>query len=156
MSEPNFGPLGDDPADDLPRTFRREKEARERQARENAARERAAAPSLSTPAPKSAAPASVSGSMAGAPSPKLSADLGSTAPTSAASEETLVYDVPYPAVVRRFDVPFFHLMGFFLKAVLAAIPALILLTAVLWIFGALLQSLFPELIKLKILIGFQG
>ncbi len=64
--------------------------------------------------------------------------------------------MPYPASVRRFDVPFMHLVTFFLKAVLAAIPALILLTAVMWGIGALLQLFFPELIKLKILIGFQG
>ncbi len=47
MAEPNFALLGDESSDDLPRTFRREKEARAREARERAAQERAAAPSLS-------------------------------------------------------------------------------------------------------------
>lgn len=60
----------------------------------------------------------------------------------------------YPAVVTRYDVPFFHLMMFLLKAVLAAIPALILLTAVLWCMGQALQTFFPDLVKMKILISF--
>ena len=62
--------------------------------------------------------------------------------------------MPAPATVRRFDVPFVHLATFFIKAVLAGIPALILLGVILWFAGALLQSLFPALIKMKILISF--
>ena len=50
------------------------------------------------------------------------------------------------------DVPFGKLMFFFIKAVFAAVPALIVLTAMLWLFGQGLQSLFPQLLKLKILI----
>ena len=147
MAEPNFAPLGDEPSDDLPRTFRREKEARAREARERAAQERAAAPSLSaTPDSYGPAPASVA-PQTRAHAPRVEADPD-FAPAIAA--------MPYPASVRRFDVPFMHLVTFFLKAVLAAIPALILLTAVMWGIGALLQLFFPELIKLKILIGFQG
>ena len=138
MADHNFGPIGDDSADDLPRTFRREKEARAREAKERADRERAAAPSLSTaPDLKPAATA-----------PKIYAE-----PMAA---EQAVSDAPYPAVVRQFDVPFLHLVKFFLKAVVAAIPALILLTAILWLFGGLLEMFFPDLIKMKILIGFGG
>jgi hypothetical protein len=70
--------------------------------------------------------------------------------------EPAATDVPYPAVVRGFDVPFLHLVKFFLKAVFAAIPALILLTAILWLLGGLLQAFFPDLVKMKILIGFGG
>lgn len=152
MAEPNFAPLGDEPSDDLPRTFRREKEARAREARERAAQERAAAPSLSaTPDSYGPAQASVAPQTRMHESrvhePRVQADPD-FAPAIAA--------MPYPASVRRFDVPFMHLVTFFLKAVLAAIPALILLTAVMWGIGALLQLFFPELIKLKILIGFQG
>lgn len=128
-AEPNFGPIGDEPVDDLPRTFRREKEAREREARERAARERAAAPSLTT-------------------SPD--------AYQAAAEAEPFVADMPYPAVVRRFDVPFLHLVAFFLKAVLAAIPALFVLGVILWFAGHLLQAFFPALVKMKILISFPG
>jgi hypothetical protein len=61
-----------------------------------------------------------------------------------------------PATVHRLDVPFTHLARFFVKAVLAAIPALILLGTILWIAGTVLQSQFPQLIKMRILIGFPG
>jgi hypothetical protein len=63
-------------------------------------------------------------------------------------------DAPVPAAVTRFDVPFLSLVGFFLKAVLAAIPAIILLGVILWFGGQLLETFFPELIKMKILISF--
>ncbi len=138
MADHNFGPIGDDPADDLPRTFRREKEARAREAKERADRERAAAPSLSTAPDLKPAAAS----------PKIYAE-----PIAA---EPAITDAPYPAVVRGFDVPFIHLVKFFLKAVFAVIPALILLTGILWLFGGLLEMVFPDLIKMKILIGFGG
>ena len=138
MADHNFGPIGDEPVDDLPRTFRREKETRAREAKERADRERAAAPSLST------APDLKPGTAA----PKIYAEAVATEPAFT--------DVPYPTVVRQFDVPFMHLVKFFFKAVLAAIPALILLTAILWLLGGLLETFFPDLIKMKILIGFGG
>ncbi len=141
MAEHNFPPLGDEQNDDLPRTFRREKEARAREARERAAQERAAAPSLST-TPDAYAPAPAATI---AHQPRVDAD-----PDFAPA----IADMPYPASVRRFDVPFLHLVSFFLKAVLAAIPALILLTAILWVAGSALEAMFPELIKMKILISF--
>jgi hypothetical protein len=50
------------------------------------------------------------------------------------------------------DVPFSKLMAFFVKAVFAAIPALIILTALLWISAVGLQVLFPDLVKLKVLV----
>ena len=141
MGEPNFGLIGDESTDDLPRTFRREKEARAREARERAAQERAAAPSL--PTGLSSATPDVR--------PPLQPQM-----TAASDDQPMIADMPYPATVRRFDVPFFHLMRFFLKAVVAAIPALILLSVILWLFGHALQAFFPDLVKLKILIGFQG
>ena len=55
-----------------------------------------------------------------------------------------------PATVTDIDVPFIRLMVFFVKAVFAAIPALIVLTALLWLFGQGLQSFFPQLLKMKI------
>jgi hypothetical protein len=134
MAEPNFGPIGDEPVDDLPRTFRREKEAREREARERAQRERAervtAQPTLSA-------------------QPDVYVEQGP-------GPGQMVADMPFPASVRRFDVPFLHLVTFFLKAVLAAIPALILLTAILWFAGHLAEWLVPSLIKMKIQISFPG
>lgn len=52
---------------------------------------------------------------------------------------------PIPAIVRAIDVPFFRLVLFFLKAVVAAIPALILLTAILFAGGQVLKHYFPNL-----------
>jgi hypothetical protein len=133
MAGPDYGPISDDSSDDLPRTFRREKEARAREARERAAQERAAAPSLSTGADDYSGP-----------QPQV---------YRAADVDPRVDDIPVPASVRRFDVPFLHLVTFFLKAVLAAIPALILLGVILWFAGNALQALFPQLVKMKILIS---
>jgi hypothetical protein len=142
MADPNYAPIGDEPVDDLPRTFRREKEAREREARERAARERAAAPTLTTP--NDFAPA---GPRIYSETPEVNAPI---------SPGPVVAEILYPAVVRRFEVPFGHLVKFFLKSVVAAIPALILLMAILWGLGHFLQLFFPDLVKMKILIGFGG
>ena len=60
---------------------------------------------------------------------------------------------PAPAAtVVDFAVPLAKLTFFFIKAVFAAVPALIVFTAMLWLFGQGLQALFPQLLKLKILI----
>jgi hypothetical protein len=111
----------------IQKTFRGE-------ARERAALERAANPSLpmgsdghSRPQPQIYAAADVS--------PKID-------------------DLTVPASVHRFDVPFVHLVTFFLKAVIAGIPALILIGVILWSAGEVLQAIFPSLIKMKILISF--
>ena len=62
-------------------------------------------------------------------------------------------EMPAPgATVVDIDVPFVKLAMFFMRAVFAAIPALIALTAILWMFGHTLQLLFPQLLKMKILI----
>jgi hypothetical protein len=64
-------------------------------------------------------------------------------------------DFGYPApaaTVTDFDVPFVKLMMFFIKAVFAAVPALVVLTIMLWLLGQGLQTAFPQLLKLKILI----
>jgi hypothetical protein len=63
-------------------------------------------------------------------------------------------DEAVAGTVTRFDVPFFHLVFFFLKAVFAAIPALIVLGVLLWYAGALLKAYYPELIHTQILIQF--
>ena len=47
--------------------------------------------------------------------------------------------------VTRLRIPFFHLMGFFVKAAFAAIPALIILTIVLIGIGTALKNVFPGL-----------
>lgn len=136
MADPVFSSLDEETTEDLPRTFRREKAARAREARERAARERAMdPPSLNSD--------SSSGDMP---------DVGPAVMSN--SVESSIHDMPFPASVRRFDVPFVHLMVFFLKAVIAAIPALVLLGVILWFGGQLLESVFPELVKAKILITF--
>lgn len=131
---PEFDPILDD-QEDLPRTFRREKEARAREARERAAQERAAAPTL---------PMGVADRRA-RPRP----DTYATGEPDISNDEQ-----PVPASIRRFDVPFVDLATFFLKAVIASIPALFLLGAILWVAGMALETLFPALIKMKILISF--
>ncbi len=124
MASVDFPLMADEGTDDLPRTLRREREARERAAREKEAKARAAT---------------------------LTHDFGA----SDANDDRRTYTDPgSAAAVTRFDVPFGHLMAFSIKAVLAAIPALILLGALLWVAGAVLKAYFPELIHMQILITF--
>ncbi|HVX36237.1 MAG TPA: hypothetical protein VHC71_08460 [Hyphomicrobium sp.] len=135
MAGPDFGLFSDD-TDDLPRTLRREKEARAREARERAAQERAAAPSLSTGID----------------------DYSRLQPQiyRSSGDGPRINNEPIAATVRAFDVPFVRLVTFFLKAVVAAIPAILLLGVVLWFIGTGLERVFPQLIKMKILIGFSS
>ncbi|MCL4764703.1 MAG: hypothetical protein KJZ80_00540 [Hyphomicrobiaceae bacterium] len=56
--------------------------------------------------------------------------------------------------VTRLEIPLLHLMGFFLKAVFAAVPALIVLGLMVWSAGHALQAWFPDLVKMQILILF--
>ncbi len=100
---------------------------REREARERAAREREAKARAAT----------------------LTHDFGA----SDSRDDRSAGDV-MAGTVTRFDVPFFHLVFFFLKAVFAAIPALIVLGVLLWYAGALLKALYPELLHMQILIQF--
>jgi hypothetical protein len=111
------GSFTDGGPDDIPRTFRREREARERAA------------AVSQPQPQD-----------------------QPYPSTQSYEAAFGNDVP-PGVVRKFKVPFFSLMFFCIKAVLAAIPALILLSAILWGGGQLLTKYFPWLLKMQIVIS---
>lgn len=127
MPEPHFTTLDDD----LPRTFRREREARDRQALERDAHER--------DGPTILRKAAAAGAQRSAPDPVVANTLPGESVT-----------------VTRFDVPFGHLAKFFVKAVFAALPALLLLTIVLWGVGELMQRYFPWLLKMRILIQFPG
>lgn len=129
--------------DDLPRALRREKEAREREAREREAADRAMSEREALPMGPPAKP-----EPAGAPK----ADPGLYAMPD--PSYVPVAEPTMPASVQRFDVPFLHLVAFFLKAVIAAIPALILLGALLWVGGQVLKMLFPWLVQAQILIQF--
>ena len=91
--------------------------------------------------------------------------MPATQPSYGAPEPVHPYDAPYAGtasdaasdvIVTKIKVPFFSLMGFFIKAVFAAIPALLILIAMLWALGMALQVYFPQLIKMKILISFPG
>lgn len=127
MAEPT---LTLEPDDDLPRTIRRErdaKEAREREARERDARERLP---MEAPPPIRTFERQV-------PYGQRPLPYGLAAPSGS---------------MAMLDVPFSKLMAFFVKAVFAAIPALIILVAALWLAGQGLQALFPDLMKLKVLI----
>ncbi|HEY7083288.1 MAG TPA: hypothetical protein VH519_00630 [Hyphomicrobiaceae bacterium] len=56
------------------------------------------------------------------------------------------------ATIVDVDMPFAKLAMFFIRAAFAAIPALLVLTAILWVFGHTLELVFPQLLKMKILI----
>jgi len=122
VAEPNFAAIAE--ADDLPRTLRREREARERAKREEETRKRNAT---------------------------LTHDYD-------ANQRSAVADLPAHAygyaggVVTGFDVPFFHLMRFFIKAVFAAIPALIILGVLLWFAGGALKHTYPGLVHTEVII----
>jgi hypothetical protein len=111
-------------ADDLPRTLRREREARERAAREAETRKRNAT---------------------------LTHDYDANHRSAVADRPAYVQGAA-AGVVTGFDVPFFHLMRFFIKAVFAAIPALILLAVMLWFAGAALKSAYPGLVHTEVVI----
>lgn len=126
MPEPHFSTL----SDDLPRTLRRARD--ERDAREREANGERAPPSLKA---------------------ALSATPDSVTPTTESSARSAIGN---GVTVTRLDVPFGSLVAFFMKAVFAALPALIVLMVVLWTIGEVLQRYFPWLLKMRILIQFPG
>ena len=136
MSDTSFAAGGGD--DDLPRTVRQQKEQR---ARDQMARE-----ILNAPRPAYGKQARAA-AMANAGGGSMAADYATHA--HAPGEDP-------PATVTRLQLPFFHMMRFFIKAVLAAIPALILLMLILWAFGQAAQMYLPWLVKMKVLVTFPG
>jgi hypothetical protein len=157
-------PYAADESNDLPRTVRQQqKEAR---ARDQVARDILPKPAYareaqqaqqaqnlaSQRAAQAAAPPPPT--VAGAPAPTLAADY------SRAQEYALPSHLPpgefAPATVARFQVPFFHLVGFFIKCAVAAIPALLLLGGLFWVLGQAAKTYMPWLLKMQILITFPG
>ncbi len=125
--------LADGGPDDLPRTFRRERDA-QREAREREARERAAIDHAFAPPPE----------------PAFAPEVGAGDPYA-----PVAYPPPVPSgVVTSLEIPFAQLVTFFLKALFAALPAIILLGVMLWCMGQILTTYFPALLKMKILITF--
>lgn len=145
MADTNYPLTADDGLDDLPRTLRRERDAREREARERAQAEDAARRPVDP---------------IGEPARHMPRDGGGFGPDVHPASVTVHPDyeadlgAPIPAEVTRLNIPFLHLVGFFLKAVLAAVPAIILLGGLLWGIGHLLQTYFPWLVKMQIFIHF--
>lgn len=131
MPEPHFTTL----EDDLPRTFRRERDAREREAKERESREREARDP----------PAVLRAATAATTTERPAPDPVATGPR-----------LGEPVTVSRLEIPFGHLVAFFFKAAFAALPALIALAVVLWGIGEILQRYFPWLVKMRILIQFPG
>lgn len=148
MTDTNYPLIADGGPDDLPRTLRRERDAREREARERLAKEREA--SLAANAQRGqSADASIG-------APNIGSGLGgqTMADPFVVADHEYAHAAPLPSVVRRFDVPFLHLVVFFLKAVFAMVPALIVLGLILWGIGQFLQTFFPQLVKMQILVWF--
>lgn len=111
MAEPQFSAH---PDDDLPRTFRRDRDALQ---------QRAALAAHRTPA--------------------FPTETADRAPGEG------------PGVtVTALDLPFFRLMAFLVKAVFAAVPALILLGALLYAAGQVLKVFFPWLRTMQIVVNF--
>lgn len=127
MAEPRFS--GGE--DDLPRALKRAREEREREMRQQ----------RDELAPGAA--------MAPSSEPKLGGMSADSPPY-----EHMPSALRDAGTVTRLDVPFLHLMRFCIKAVFAAIPALLLLACLLWLGGRALQAFFPELGRMKILIQF--
>lgn len=137
--------MSDGSMDDLPRTIRRERELRERALREQQAREQG------RPGPGEA------GSWRDEPRAAAASglDLVRPMPGNPYDRAQLAHaDELTDVAVRRLNVPFFSLMGFFIKAVFAAVPALLLLLAMLYGLGMVLEAYFPWIIKMKILVSF--
>jgi hypothetical protein len=124
VTDTDFPPLADEGPEDLPRTLRREREARQRAMREEEARRRG---------------------------DSLTPDFRDHAPQPAVAHTSYAGD-PAGATVTRINVPFFRLVGFFIKAVFAAIPALILLGVLLWFAGQALKTLYPQLVHTEVII----
>lgn len=147
MSTTDFVLTADADFDDLPRTLRREREVREREKRDREKRERE--DELRETATRRAEDPDKD-------ERQLPRAFRADSSLHVSREEDITDSVPdYPAAtVKHLDIPFLHLMAFFLKAVVAAVPALMLLGAILWGMGQTLKTLFPWLLKMQIFIQF--
>lgn len=147
MANPNLSLAMDD---DLPRTFRRdkaEKAARDREAADAAERLRADDSAREADMPRIVEARSSEARSFAAPSVE---------PGHAyhpAQFGPLVGEMQ-PAEVRALNIPFLHLMMFCLKLVVAAIPAIILLGAILYGLGQILKIYLPWLVQAEIFIRF--
>jgi hypothetical protein len=140
ITEPKFSSpqLSGAQDDDIPQTFRRERDAREKEAREREAKEREARERENRARDARAA----------------KAFPGATEPSSRDYSLPDISPMQDGVKVVALDIPFFRLMAFFIKAVFAAIPALLILIGILWTIGQIAQTYMPWLVKMRILIQF--
>ena len=123
MADPHFA--GDD---DLPRALRRERDSREREQRER----EAAMAAQHQPYPQSG----------------YGTDMSHQ--DYANPDQASLYPIAGSGVVNRLEIPFLHLVWFFMKAVFAAIPAVLLLIALLWGGSQIVKRLRPELMQFEV------
>lgn len=134
-TDTNFPLTAEDGHDDLPRTLRRAREEKEQAQR--------AAEAATTPkSPTSSSTSSLNPSLGAETDSFHAGDRFQDVDNGSYVEST----------VRRFDVPFLHLVSFFLKAALASIPAVIVLMVLLWGIGQAVEAFAPDLLQTKILI----
>jgi hypothetical protein len=112
-----------DGQDDLPRTFRREREARDR-----------AAAAAQAPQPPQYHPDPATQG--------YGAQVYGAQPAYTA-QPAFDHDDRSDGVVRKFRVPFLSLVAFFMKAAVAAIPGLFLLAGLLWGASYVMQKMSP-------------
>ena len=74
----------------------------------------------------------------------------SMAPSSHAARQRLT--LGEGAVVTDVKIPFLRLVFFLMKVALACIPALLIVAVILWGIAEVVGTLFPSLVKLKIMI----
>jgi hypothetical protein len=104
------------------------------------------------PEPKFSSP-----QLTGAPEDDIPRTFPAATDTGMRGYPSLDADDAAPGVaVSALKIPFFRLMAFFIKAVFAAIPALLILIGILWGLGAVAQHYVPWLVKMRILIQFPG
>lgn len=147
MADSRGSSVADGGPDDLPRTLLREREERYRKDRE-----RAGLTSDTRTIPQPPLGRGHSGS------PMVPLTEAPSGATGAADMSNMHDFAPVmhagDGVVRAFKIPFWRLVMFGFKAVFAAVPALILLGALIWGAMGLLKVFFPQLIKMQILIQF--
>lgn len=82
--------------------------------------------------------------------PSLDPTPGSAAARAPAQPFVTAANGEGRSVVVGFDVPFLRLVGFFIKAAFAAIPAVILFFLLVYGMGQLLLRVAPELVQMKV------
>ena len=75
-----------------------------------------------------------------------------TAPAASRPAPPPDYAVTDGTIVRDIKIPFWRLVVFLMKVALACVPALLIVAVMLWGIAEVAGALFPNLVKMKILI----